>query len=108
MNISNILKETQPFTVEWNGQTVTGQAYAHALTPALREKWRRALTEPMLFAEFVSAIIESWDITEGKKPFPPTVENIAISPLPFIEKVLETIGENWTAAQETKANAQSN
>jgi len=107
MNISTLLTQTEPFSIEWNGETVTFQAYKNALTPQLSQQWVDAARKPLGLAYFAASVVESWDVDMNGEPFPPTPDNFAIIPTKFIEKMLDMVAESWTG-DSGEVNASDN
>lgn len=114
MKISQLTDKTVPVEVEWDGERVTFQVLANALTPEFARKMQEASeidkkeaeaeAKPGETAKKSNASIElfltkvkSSDLTDDKgKPLDLTVEMFeTLIPVPFTEKLLQKITEVW-------------
>jgi len=91
-----LLKKTRTTTVEYDGERITITYAPAKITPrweqafneALKGEWKsRAVVETL-----ADALVE-WDVTDGGKPFPPTVDNLVQLPMDLLSAVFVAIME---------------
>lgn len=90
-------RKTKTIEIAYEDETVKVSYVRAAITPeweqafneAIKDEWRsRAVVESL------ARVIAEWDLTDGGKPFPPTVENLVTLPTQFLVTVFTAIMED--------------
>jgi hypothetical protein len=107
MDLKQTFEKTERFEGEWNGEKFSFNAFAYALTPEFRQEWVDSLNQPSKQSNVIARLIESWDITLDKKPFPPTAENLGKCPEKFLTYIFDMVLESYAGNEETPQKSQS-
>lgn len=93
MNILALAEKRAKLQFDLDGETVNAEFYPHKMTPEYRARLLRAADEGSEGreqddgdAQMLADILIDWDVTEGDKPFPPTIENLKRAPQTLITR----------------------
>lgn len=109
MDLRTIADKQQSVTFDFDGESVTMVVLPHKITPEYRARLaalaKKATAseaedapeekpeEREQDAQMVSDLVRSWDIVMGGEPFPPTYENLLVTPVTVLGRVSSEIME---------------
>ncbi len=108
MDINTLLDtKTETFEVVYRDQTVTFEAKSDALTPRLMQSFADLREKPIEIANALGSVLVRRDIDLDGQPFPPTAENLAGIPVPFLTAIIEKLGESWSGNAQPLPRSQN-
>ena len=100
MDIGKVMATTTEVMVEFGGEQVRVRYFPNKFTPRMQADLRKQQNgndNPIgAIAPFVAGIVGDWDVTNGGKKVPPTVDNCMDMPATFLDKVIRTIAEDMS------------
>ncbi len=100
MDIATELDRTAKIKSEWKGKAFSFTVKVNSMTPQFLQLYKDKDVQPITLATALAGAITAWDITLGKDPFPPTEENLAKLPTPFLYHLVTKITEVWSGNEE--------
>lgn len=95
MDRKTLMAETVPFSVEYEGETLTGQCQAKAITGQMLSVASSASEGKNVhhMAGVLSQVVSTWDMTDDAKPYPPTEKNLLALPVDLLAQIFKAVVE---------------
>jgi len=91
MDLKDLLNETDSFEIDYNGHHTAGVYYKNKITPNYLDELKKLEAEGDNGTEqgykIIADSIQSWDMTNGGEPYPPTQENLRQVPIGLLVKL---------------------
>lgn len=109
LTVSGLQEAAQPFEVEFDGEKLAGTYRPNAFTPELEDLITGAdetKSRSRSFLEAVAKVIASWELLDkpGGKPWPITVEKLAVLPSALLIEVMKAIAEAQSPNPKTSGS----
>jgi len=99
LDLGDLKAKVAPLRFEFDGETVNAKFYPHKLTPEDIARLQRQAKEEDeneeesldTNAQMLSDVLDSWDVTAGGAPYPPTYENLLVAPQTLVARTVREI-----------------
>ena len=89
----------ETIAVRWNPARMTRETFARL------QEWQKDTekSDPFEVAEYlICPLVTGWEITEGGKPYPVNVENVAALGLDLVVRIAAALNEDYAVAADAK------
>lgn len=106
MNLATLKSRTRPLEVECEGETLKLEYAPGRFTGELVDKVVSAaddVAKARLIANACAAVIDSWDLTDGKKAVAATEDTLLQLPMVLLVEIFKAINEDNDPNRKTSA-----